>query len=125
MNLIDSSGWLEYFSDGPNADVFTEPIIASSEPIIIPTIIIYEIFKKVLSERREDAAIQTVAQLKKYRSIPLDENIALSAAKISYDRKIPMADSIIYASAKRYDAVVWTQDEDFKDLPNVKYILKN
>ncbi len=90
----------------------------------MPTICIYEVFKKILTERGEEMAIRITAQLKKYRVVSLDENIAMIAAKISYEQRIPMADSVIYATARTFNATVWTQDEDFKELPNVKYIRK-
>ena len=122
MNIIDSSGWLEYFADGPNANFFAKPILKKSVQIIIPAIIIYEIFKKILIEKGEDVALQTIGQIKKYKIIPLDDDMALSAAKLSFDLKLPMADSIIYAAAKKYKAVVWTMDEHFKKLSGVKYI---
>lgn len=121
MNLLDSSGWLAYFTDGPNSDFFAKAILATEE-IVVPTIVFYEIFKKTLSDKGEEAALQTVGQLHKYKIVDLDEDLSLSAARISNEHKIPMADSIIYATAKKFGASIWTQDEDFKDLPNVKYI---
>ena len=124
MILIDSSGWLEYFGDGLNADIFAEALFKSKGDIIVPTIVLYEIFKKVLSNVGEEQALQIIGQLKRYRVIPLSEDISLMAAKISHEYKLPMADSIIYAAAKVHNAEVWTQDEDFKDLKSVKYIKK-
>ena len=121
MILVDSSGWLEYFAAGPNADFFAKAILGSEE-ILVPTIVFYEIFKKILIERGEEPALQTIGQLHKYKIVDLDEDLSLSAARISHEHKIPMADSIIYATAKKYGAAVWTQDEDFQNLPNVKYI---
>ncbi len=122
MNIIDSSGWLEYFADGPHANFFAKPILKKSKQIIMPAIIIYEIFKKILIEKDEDIALQTIGQIKKYKIISLDDDMALSAAKLSFDLKLPMADSIIYAVAKKHKAVIWTMDEHFKKLPGVKYI---
>ncbi|OGF64130.1 MAG: twitching motility protein PilT [Candidatus Fischerbacteria bacterium RBG_13_37_8] len=122
MNIIDSSGWLEYFADGPHAPFFADAITKSNpDDIIVPTIIIYEVFKKILDEKNEDIALQVIAQLKRFHVVPFDEDIALAAAKISESYKIPMADSIIYATAKKYDAWIWTKDDDFKNLPKVKY----
>jgi predicted nucleic acid-binding protein len=123
MNIIDSCGWLEYFADGVNADFFLTPIKDNSE-IIVPIIILYETWKKISRERGEDKAIELVAQLKRYKIIPLDEELSISAAKISHENNFAMADSIIYATAKKYNATLWTQDSDFKDLENVKYIEK-
>jgi predicted nucleic acid-binding protein len=85
---------------------------------------LYELWKKISRERGEDEAIDLVAQLKRYQIVPLDENLAISAAKISNERRIPMADSIVYATAKQYNAVLWTQDADFKNFNDVKYVEK-
>lgn len=124
MILIDSNGWIEYFTDGPNSDIFAAAIYESKGNIAIPTIVIYEVFKKILNEAGEEKALQVIGQLKRYKIIVLDEDIALTAAEISCENKIPMADSIVYATAKTMQAEVWTQDDDFKDLPNVKYFKK-
>jgi predicted nucleic acid-binding protein len=123
MILIDTSGWLEYFSNGPNADFFANAIKNDSN-IIIPTIILYELWKKILREEGEDKAVEFVAQLKRFEVVPLDENLSISAATISCEYKLAMADSIIYATAKKYNAILWTQDSDFKTLKNIKYIEK-
>ena len=124
MNIIDSSGWLEYFSDGPNAEIFEEVILDKSIKIIVPAIVIYEVFKKILIEKGESIALQIITQLQKYQTEPIDDNISIEAAKISFIHKMPMADSIIYAVTKKYNAVLWTQDEHFKDLDNIKFIEK-
>jgi predicted nucleic acid-binding protein len=124
MIIIDTSGWLEYFTGGPNSNLFSTAI-KNNPKIIIPTIILYELWKKISREKGEDKAIELVAQLKRYDIIPLDESLSISAAKISNDYKIPMADSIIYATAKKYNATLWTLDSDFKDLNDVKYIEKS
>ena len=120
MNLVDSSGWLEYFADGPNADKFSEPL-RHSEILIVPTICLYEVFKVVLRERSENEALQAVAVMKKGRIVELTEEIAIQAAENSLRHKIPMADSIILTTAQFYRATIWTQDSDFKNLPDVKY----
>lgn len=122
MIIIDSSGWLEYFTDGPNADHFEKIILKHSKEIVIPTIILYEIFKRILTDKDEEKALHTIGQLKEYKIVPLDEDISLSAAKIGKRHKLAMADSCIYATAKKFKATIWTQDEDFKDLENVEYI---
>ncbi len=122
--IIDTNCWLEYFADGPNADIFAKIIYDKKWEIIVPVIIIYEMFKKILIEVNEDTAIQTIAQLRKYQIENIDDSISLQAAKISYNYKIPMADSIIYAITLKYNATLWTQDEHFKNLKNVKYIVK-
>jgi len=123
MNLVDSSGWLEYFSDGPNADIFSEPLNDLSN-LIIPTICLYEIFKVVMRERSENDALQAVALMQQGKIIDLTSEISIQAAKNSLDYKIPMADSIILTTGQLYKATIWTQDNDFKGIPNVKYYPK-
>ena len=123
MNLVDSSGWLEYFADGKNADYFASPI-EDTENLIVSTINLYEVFKKILLQRSENLAIQAVAIMQQANVISVSTNIALTAAKISIDLKLPMADSIILATAQAYQATLWTQDADFKGFPDVNYISK-
>jgi predicted nucleic acid-binding protein len=123
MNVVDSSGWLEYFTDGPNADFFA-PSLEDTANLIVPTLSLYEVFKKILQERGEGDALQAVAVMIQGTVIDLDINLALSAAKISNDHHLPMADSVIYATTQACDAVLWTQDADFSEMGNVKYISK-
>lgn len=123
MNLIDSSGWLEYFGEGPNASFFASPIESSSQ-ILVPTICLYEVFKKFLNERSEEEALRAAAFMQRGTMVQLDLEISLSAAKISVELKLPMADSIILATAGQFKATIWTQDADFEHLPGVKYIQK-
>ena len=120
MNLVDSSGWLEYFSDGRNAKYFA-PIIENTEELIVSAINIYEIYKKVLTERDENIAIQIVALMQQANVIEVNSSIAIQSAKFSSEFKIPMADSIIYTTARMNNAIVWTQDADFMGLNGVKY----
>ncbi len=120
MNVVDSSAWLEYFANGPNASFFTSPI-EDIEHLVVPSVTIYEVFKRVLQQRDEGQALQAVATMQQGVVVNLDERIALNAARASLDLKIPMADSIVLATARAHGAIVWTQDEDFKDLPNVQY----
>jgi len=121
MNLVDSCGWLEFFSDGPNAD-FYAAAIERVETLIVPSICLLEVFKKVLNDRGEDAAIEAVALMNQGRVVDLDASIAVSAAKIGADRGLPLADSVILATAKAKGAVIWTQDSDFEGIEGVKYI---
>jgi len=123
MNLVDSSGWLEYLTDGKNAKHFTAAIERTDE-LIVSTINIYEIYKKILSEKDEDTAIQVAGLMQQAKVIEVNSAIAIQAAKLSSLQKIPMADSMIYITARQNDAVVWTQDVDFKDLDGVKYFKK-
>jgi predicted nucleic acid-binding protein len=123
MNVVDSSAWLEYLADGPAADHFAAPL-EDTDNLIVPTICIYEVFKAVLQQRDEDAALETAALMKQGTTINLTDDLALQAAKISLEYKIPMADSIILATARAHEAVLWTQDQDFKDLKDVNYFPK-
>jgi predicted nucleic acid-binding protein len=123
MNVVDSSAWLEYLADGPNAEYFSAPLV-DTDNLIVPTVCIYEVFKAVLRQRGEDAALQTVALMKQGITINLTDELALQAAKISLEYQIPMADSIILATARAHEAVLWTQNQDFKDMENVNYFPK-
>jgi toxin FitB len=124
MNLVDSSGWLEFLSDGKNAKFFA-PVIENTDELIVSVINIYEIYKKVLVERNENTAIQVVGLMQQAKVIDMTPSLAIQAAKFSAEFKIPMADSIIYTTARMNDSIVWTQDIDFKNLEGVKYIKKN
>jgi len=123
MNVVDSSAWLEYLADGPNAEYFSASLENTSK-LIVPTICIYEVFKAVLRQRGEDSALQTIALMKQGTTINLTDELALQAAKISLGHKIPMADSIILATARAHEAILWTQDQDFKGIAGVNYFPK-
>ena len=123
MNLVDSSGWLEYLADSKNAKLFA-PAIEKTDELIVSTINIYEVYKKILLEKDENSAIQVIGLMQQAKVIVVDSSIAIQAAKLSYEQKIPMADSLIYITAKQNNAIVWTQDIDFKDLDGVKYFRK-
>ena len=123
MNLVDSSGWLEFFADGPNAKFFAPPLNNVDE-LVVPTISIYEVFKSVLRQRDESAGLQAIALMKQGLVVDLTINIAMMAAKLSLEHNVPMADSIILSSGRLYQATVWTQDADFKGLEGVEYIKK-
>ena|SRR5256714_9979586 len=121
MNVVDSSAWLEYFADGPNAEFFA-PVIEDISNLIVPTISIFEVFKRVLQQRGESDALQAVALMQQGRVVNLDATVALqAAAKVSHDFKLPLADSIILATAQAHNATLWTQDSDFDGLPGVQY----
>jgi toxin FitB len=123
MNLVDSSGWLEYFADGPNAAFFA-PAIENVRELIVPSISLYEVFKRILQQRSEDEALRAIAIMAQGRLIDLDATLALSAAKTSLELKLPMADSIILATGRSYAATVWTQDGDFESVEGVRYVEK-
>jgi len=120
MNLVDSCGWLEYFADGPNAD-FYATALEDPGSLIVPTICLLEVFKRILQQRGENAALQAAAAMHQGFVVPLDASLALGAARISRDLKLPLADSVILATARTYDAVIWTQDAHFQGLEGVRY----
>jgi predicted nucleic acid-binding protein len=123
MNIVDSSGWLEYFAEGSNANFFA-PAIEDTKNLLVPVICIYEVFKKLLQQSGDNEAQIHVSDMKQGKVIEIDESLALSAAKLSAELKLPMADSLILAAARANYATLWTQDEHFKDLDRVKYIEK-
>lgn len=123
MNVVDSSGWLEYFADTPNAEYFASPI-EDTEKLVVPTISLFEVFKKILKQKDEGEALQAVALMQQGQVIDLDMELSLNAAKLSVEHKIPMADSLILATARAFDATLWTQDSDFHGLDGVEYIPK-
>ena len=120
MNVVDSSAWLEYFANGPNASFFASAIEQTHE-LLVPSLTLYEVFKRVLQQRDEGHALQAVAIMQQSTVINLDGRIALDAARISCNSKLPMADGVILATARAHGAIIWTQDADFKDLPGVRY----
>ncbi len=124
MNVVDSSGWLEYFSDGPNADFFA-PAIEKTSELLVPTLSLYEVFKRVLQQRGEGDALQAVAVMIQGTVVDLDLDLALSAAKLSADLQLPMADSVMLATAQSQQAVLWTQDADFDGVKGVRYRVRS
>ena len=118
--MVDSSGWLEYLADAPNADFFA-PAIEASETLVVPSISILEVFKWVLRERGEDAALQAVALMQQGTVVDLDVAQATRAAKLGIEHKLPLADSVILAAARAYNAVLWTQDSDFAAIAGGRY----
>ena len=120
MNVVDSSGWLEYFADGPNADFFA-PAIEKPSDLLVPTISLYEVFKS-LQQRDEGQALRAAAFMQQAIIVELTAEIALSVAKISIDMSLPMADSVMLASARAHDALLWTQDADFEGIEGVRYV---
>jgi len=121
MNLVDSSGWLEYFADGPNAPVFAKAL-RDTDQILVPSVCLYEVYKVVLRQRGPSAALQAVALMRQGRIVESDEQIALLAAELSLKHKLPMADSVILATARVHAAYVWTQDADFDGIENVTLV---
>jgi len=123
MNLVDSSGWLEYLGDDQNADYFASAI-ENIGSLVVSTINIYEVFKRVNQQVNESFAIQAIALMHQGLVVDIDSEIAIMAGNISLKHKLPLADSMIYATAIMHDAILWTQDSDFKCLEHVRYIDK-
>jgi predicted nucleic acid-binding protein len=124
FNVVDSSGWIEYFADGSNADFF-EAAIEDAERLVVPSISIYEVFKRLLAEPDgEEKGLRVAAMMQRGRVVELGAELALEAAMVSRESKMPMADSVILATARKHEATLWTQDSDFKDIEGVRYIEK-
>jgi predicted nucleic acid-binding protein len=123
MNIVDSSGWLAFFADEPNAKHFLLPLKDTSM-LVVPTVSIYEVFKVILRESGEDKALQSIAAMQAGLVADLTARLALEASKLSLIHSLPMADSIILATAKAFEATIWTQDADFEKIPGVRYFPK-
>ena len=123
MNVVDSSGWLEYFADGSNADFFA-PAITDEPNLVVPTICMFEVFKRLSVQLGKEQALQAMGMLYRGQLAALSDEISLQSALLSLEHKLPLADSIILATARAQKATLWTQDEHFKNLPGVEYIEK-
>jgi toxin FitB len=122
-NLVDSSGWIEYFAAGANAHSFLHPI-QDMENLIVPTICIYEVFKRLLLDVGEESALQGVGVMALGHEVDLNRTIVVEAARLSVELKLAMADSLILATARTHDAILWTQDKHFQAIPGVHYFEK-
>ena len=123
MNIVDSSGWLAYFADEPNAKHFLGPL-SDSALLVVPTVTICEVFKVILRETSENEALQAVVAMQKGTVVDLNAPLAIAASKLSLEHNLPMADSVILATAQEFKAILWTQDSDFKNISKVKYFPK-
>jgi predicted nucleic acid-binding protein len=123
VNLVDSSGWLEYLADGPGADFFALAL-ENTEDLLVPTICLLEVARKLYRQRGQDAVIQTLALMKEGRVVQLTQEVILLAARVGMEHQLPLADSVIYATGRLYGATVWTQDSDFEGLDGVRYTPK-
>jgi predicted nucleic acid-binding protein len=123
MNVVDSSGWLEYFSKGTNSAFFA-PIIQDIAALVVPTISLYEVFKRIAQQRDEEEALSAISWMSTGTVVELTQEIALAAAVLSLEHKLPMADSVILATAQLHSATLWTQDEHFNGLDGVKFVPK-
>jgi toxin FitB len=120
MNVVDSSAWLEYLANGTHADFFA-PAVENTRHLLVPSLTLYEVFKRVFQQRDEDHALQAVALMSQGQVIDLDGSLALSAARIRIEHRLPMADSVILATARAHRATLWTLDADFMGMPGVQY----
>jgi len=123
MNLVDSSGWLEYLANGRNAAFFA-PALEDAADLLVSTINVYEVFTRVLQQRGEDAALQAAALMQQATVVDVTLPIALDAAKLTAELKLQMADSLILATARAHGATVWTEDAHFDGLPDVRFTRK-
>ena len=123
LHLVDSSGWLEFFSDGPNARHFAEP---PSDPgrLVVPTVSLHEVFRVVLRERGEDDAVRAAALMGRGWEVPLSSSLAMEAARLAHEGCLATADGIILATARHAGATLWTQDADFEGFAGVRYFAK-
>lgn len=121
MNVLDSCGWLEYFADGGNADLFAPAIEATTE-LLVPTLTLFEVFKRILQQRTEADALRAIALMRQGRLIELSDTLALGAARLSYELKLPLVDSIILYSARHHGAKLWTQDAHFEAVKGVCFV---
>jgi toxin FitB len=120
MNVVDSSAWLEYFADGPNAEEFAH-VVADAETLLVPSITVFEVFERIRSQRDSAAALRAVAQMKRGRVIDLDSYLAIMAAELSAELRLPLAGSVILATARSVGATLWTQDSDFEGFDDIEY----
>ena len=120
MNVVDSCAWLEYFANGPNAAFFA-PAIEKTRELIVPTLSLYEVFKRIMQQRDEGAALQAVAVMRQGRVVDMDTTISLAAARLSLLHRLPLADGIMLAAAEVHGAELWTQDADFERIEGVNY----
>lgn len=122
MNVVDSSGWIAFFRAERNAEVFSKPL-SDLDQLLVPSICITEVFKFLARFQDELAAVSASSHMCQARVVDLDGALAIDAANCALQFGLPLADSIIYATARKFDAVVWTQDADFKDLPGVNFLV--
>lgn len=120
MNVVDSSAWLEYFADGPNAGEFATAV-SETERLIVPAVTLFEVFKRIRIQRDLDAALYAVAQMQRGRVVDLDAHLAIAAAELSAESGLPVTDSVVLATARAAGAVLWTQDAGLAGMDAVEY----
>ncbi|MGB0993111.1 MAG: type II toxin-antitoxin system VapC family toxin [Akkermansiaceae bacterium] len=119
--VVDSSGWIEYFVDGPNADHFASAI-EKTEDLIVPSIILTEVYRWMLRNSSESEALTVLAVMKQAKVTDLDAFHAVASAELSHKHKLPLAAGIIYTTARQCGADLITQDADLEKLEGVTYI---
>ena len=119
MNVVDSSGWIEYLSDGPNAAFFSEPIEDEAK-LLVPTLSLFEVYRHLVRHVGRDEGLTVVAAMRQGTIVALDDRVAMNAAEVSVATKLALADSIMLATARAHDALFWTQDADFDGLDGVR-----
>ncbi len=124
MNVVDSSGWIEFLVDGPNAGFFETPLNLQDE-LLVPSVIVLEVYRYVLRNEGREKALSVAATMHEGRVIDLDTGLAIEAAELGASHGLPLADSIVYASALSHEATLWTQDADFDGLDHVEYRSKS
>ena len=120
MNVVDSSAWLEYFGDGPNASVFAEPIEQPAE-LVVPALTLFEVFKRTYQLKGEATALDAIAVMMQGQVADLSATVAIDSARLSLETGLAMADAIILATARATGAVLWTQDSHFEGIENVEF----
>ncbi len=120
MNVVDSSAWIEYFTGGKNAKFFEQPILATDD-LVVPTMVLLEVYKHIRRHQGRDAALRAVAGMKQGTVQDLDERLALYAGEIGVEYRLPHADSVILATARIYEAELWTQNSDFEGIDGIRF----
>ncbi len=123
MNVVDSSGWIEYFTDGAGAAFFA-PAIEKIDSLLVPAIVVHEVIRKTLRDAGEAAAQTALTAMRQGRVVPLDEALAVAAARLGLAHQLPLADAIVLATTRAAAAILWTQDKDFEGLPRVRFHAK-
>ena len=121
MRVVDSSGWLEFLTDGPLAARYAS-YLEELDDVLTPTVVVFEVYKWIKRERSEEEALIAAAQIEKTRIVPLTTTVALTAADLGLEHRLAMADSIVYSTALLHQAELVTSDRDFASLPGVEYV---
>jgi predicted nucleic acid-binding protein len=123
MNVVDSCGWLEYFANGANADFFA-PAIERPNTLLVPSLTLFEVFKRILQQRTEADALRAIALMRQGQVADLNDTVALGAARLALELKLTLADSIILFTARHHGAQLWTQDAHFESVSGVNFVRK-